>query len=164
MNGLRKKCNNPTIELADNKDSVITYFQWNSVIEKKTVKGEDKTFKITKKVLISSTVEELKMAFIKDIQVMKKHLCGIYSYNKLKKELKESLSEEEVMIQIDFSENYTTKYANEIQSTHFAKNQFSIHTGRICLDGLIIAIIIRIKVKYDYLRICTWLCTAIIRR
>lgn len=69
------------------------------------------------------------MAFIEDIPVMKKHLYGIYIYNKLKKELKENLTEEEVMIQIDFSENYTTKYVNEIQSTHFAKNQLSIHTG-----------------------------------
>jgi hypothetical protein len=43
--------------------------------------------------------------------------------------LKQNLTEKEIMIQIDFSENYTTKYAKEIQSTHFAKNQLSIHTG-----------------------------------
>lgn len=60
---------------------------------------------------------------------MKKQFYCIYSYNKLKKELKENLTKTEIMIQIDFSQNYTTKYAKEIQSTHFAKKQLSIHTG-----------------------------------
>lgn len=128
MNGICDTCKNPKLESANNADSV-TYFQWKSVIEEKIVKGENKKFKITKKAAISSTVNELKTAFIEDIPVMKKHLYGIYIYNKLKKEMKENLTEEEVMIQIDFSENYTTKYASEIQSTHFAKNQLSIHTG-----------------------------------
>ena len=128
MNGLCDKCKNQTFEPGDNKDSLI-YFQWKSINEDKIVKGEKKTFKITKKVAISSTVKELKMALAEDIPVMKKHLYSIYSYNKLKKELKENLTEKEIIIQIDFSENYTTKYANEIQSTHFAKNQLSIHTG-----------------------------------
>ncbi|CAH0552457.1 unnamed protein product [Brassicogethes aeneus] len=127
MNGLCNKCKNPRLEPAADNTNSVTYFQWKSVFEEKTVKGENKTFKITKKVAISSTVKELKVAFIEDIPVMKKHLYGIYIYNKLKKELKENLTEEEVMI--DFSENYTTMYANEIQSTHFAKNQLSIHTG-----------------------------------
>lgn len=128
MNGLCGICKNPKNESPDNADSV-TYFQWKSVIEEKIVKGENKKFKITKKASISSTVNELKSAFIEDIPVMKKHLYGIYSYNKLKKEMKENFTEEEVIIQIDFSENYTTKYDNEIQSTHFAKTQLSIHTG-----------------------------------
>lgn len=128
MNSLCDKCKNPEFELGDDGDSV-TYFMWKSVQEVKIVRGVQKTFKITKKVLISSTVQKLKMALFEDIPAMKKHLYGIYSYNKLKKELKDNLHENEVMIQIDFSENYTTKYANEIQSTHFAKKQISIHTG-----------------------------------
>lgn len=128
MNSLCEKCKIPEFESEDNRDS-LTYFTWKSVQEDKIVKGIKKTFKITKKILISSTVNELKIALFEDIPAMKKHLYGIYSYNKLKKELKDNLRENEVMIQIDFSENYTTKYANEIQSTHFAKNQLSIHTG-----------------------------------
>lgn len=128
MNSLCQKCKILEFELGDNEDS-LTYFAWMSIEEDKIIKGEKKTFKITKKVPISSTVKELKISLFEDIPAMKKHLYGIYSYNKLKKELKDNLQENEVMIQIDFSENYTMKYANEIQSTHFAKKQLSIHTG-----------------------------------
>ncbi|WAR03051.1 hypothetical protein MAR_009609 [Mya arenaria] len=41
------------------------------------------------------------------------------------------MSHEEIMVHIDFSENYNTKYANEIQSVHFgaSKQQISLHTG-----------------------------------
>lgn len=39
------------------------------------------------------------------------------------------MTENEVMIQVDFSENYKTKYAKEIQSSHFVKNQLTVHTG-----------------------------------
>ncbi|CAH2003823.1 unnamed protein product [Acanthoscelides obtectus] len=124
MNGICDKCNNPTLEPTDNTDSV-KYFQWKSVIEEKIVKGQNKKFKITKKVTISSTVKELEISFIQDIPVMKKHLYGIYKYNKLKKELKENLTEEEILIQIDFSENYTSVYYirnvdNILQSKSFA--------------------------------------------
>ncbi|XP_050528222.1 uncharacterized protein LOC126898325 [Daktulosphaira vitifoliae] len=111
----------------DNRDSLL-YFIWKTVQEDKIVRDEKKTFKITKKVPISSSVKELKITLFEVIRAMKKHLYGIYSYNKLKKELKDNLRESEIMIQIDFSENYTMKYTNEIQSTHFAKKPLSIHT------------------------------------
>jgi hypothetical protein len=69
MNGLCEKCKNLTLEPGDNTDS-LTYFQWKSVNEDKIIKGENKTFKITKKVAISSRVKELKMALAEDIPVM----------------------------------------------------------------------------------------------
>lgn len=56
MNSLCKKCKNKVLEPGDNTDS-LTYFQWRSVYEDKLVKGAKKTFKITKKVTISSTVK-----------------------------------------------------------------------------------------------------------
>ncbi|KAL4705448.1 hypothetical protein ACJJTC_012835 [Scirpophaga incertulas] len=95
MRNLCEKCNNPEFELGDNNADSLTYFQWKSVYEEKIIKGEKKTFKITKKVPISSTVKELKTALFEDIPVMKIHLYGIYIYNKLKKELKENLTENE---------------------------------------------------------------------
>ena len=38
---------------------------------------------------------------------------------------------EEVMIHVDFSENYNTKYESEIQSMHYgaSRRQISLHTG-----------------------------------
>ncbi|CAH0559371.1 unnamed protein product [Brassicogethes aeneus] len=43
----------------------------------------------------------------------------------------ENLQENEVVMQIDFSENYVSKLSSEIQSMHFGANkkQISIHTG-----------------------------------
>ncbi|KAL4713418.1 hypothetical protein ACJJTC_010403 [Scirpophaga incertulas] len=74
MRNLCEKCNNPEFELSDNNADSLTYFQWKSVYEEKIIKGEKKTFKITKKVPISSTVKELKTALFEDIPVMKIHL------------------------------------------------------------------------------------------
>lgn len=128
MTGLCDKCKKLTLQQGDNEETV-TYFQWQSINEKKLIKGENKTFKITKKVPVTSTIKHLRKALAEEIPIMKQHLYGIYNYNKQKKELKENITENEIMIQIDFSENYTTKYAKEIQSSHFVKNQLTIHTG-----------------------------------
>lgn len=48
MNSLCEKCKLPDFELGDNGKS-LAYFTWKSIREDKIVKGEKKTFKITKK-------------------------------------------------------------------------------------------------------------------
>lgn len=47
------------------------------------------------------------------------------------REQKETLRENEVIIHIDFSENYSCKYANEVQALHFggSRRQVTLHTG-----------------------------------
>lgn len=47
--------------------------------------------------------------------------------------LKESLTEEEVVVHIDFSENFACKLATEIQTFHFggSKQQATIHTSDV---------------------------------
>lgn len=52
MNSLCEKCKLPDFELGDNGNS-LAYFTCKSIREDKIVKGEKKTFKITKKVPIS---------------------------------------------------------------------------------------------------------------
>lgn len=81
--------------------------------------------------MVLSTVKKLKIALAASIPDMRKHLNGIYANNKEKKQIKENLKKNEIMMQIDFSENFVTKYGHEIQSTHFgaSKGQLSIHTG-----------------------------------
>lgn len=46
------------------------------------------------------------------------------------------VKEDEIIIIRDFSENYTCKMSEEIQSAHFgaSKNQFTLHTGVIYLE------------------------------
>lgn len=60
-----------------------------------------------------------------------KHFATIKHQFKFIKNLKESMTEEELLVHIDFSENYSCKYATEIQAIHFggSRNQVTIHTG-----------------------------------
>lgn len=130
MLGLCGDCKEIKMESGSNEDTV-QYFQWQVTKEDRIIKGEKKTVKLTKKVTVTSTVKKLKMSLAADISPMKKHVYGISENLKAKRELKDNLKETELMIQIDFAENYMTKYAKEIQSVRFgaSKGQLSIHTG-----------------------------------
>lgn len=130
MFGLCGDCKEIKIDSGSNEDTV-QYFQWQVTKEDRIIKGEKKTVKLTKKVTVTSTVKDLKMSLAADISAMKKHVYGISENLKAKRELKDNLKETEIMIQIDFAENYMTKYGKEIQSIRFgaSKGQLSIHTG-----------------------------------
>lgn len=120
-----------TISGDSDLDTIISYWQWQSQQETRIVRGENKIIRMTNKVMISSSIKDLKTALGAAIPEMKKHLYGIHANNKEKKGTKENLKANEIMMQIDFSENYVTKYAQEIQSVHFgaSKAQLSLHTG-----------------------------------
>ncbi|XP_063363882.1 uncharacterized protein LOC134652649 [Cydia amplana] len=130
MFGLCDECKEIKMESGSNEDT-IEYFQWQVTKEDRIIKGEKKIVKLTKKVTVTSIVKDLKMSIAADISPMKKHVYGISENLKAKNELKDNLKETELMIQIDFAENYMTKYAKEIQSVRFgaSKGQLSIHTG-----------------------------------
>lgn len=130
MFGLCDECKEIKMESGSNEDT-IQYFQWQVTKEDRIIKGEKKTVKLTKKVTVTSIVKDLKMSIAADISPMKKHVYGFNENLKAKRELKDNLKETELMIQIDFAENYMTKYAKEIQSIRFgaSKGQLSIHTG-----------------------------------
>ena len=53
----------------------------------------------------------------------------VHQYNEIKK-LKDTISHEDCVIHMDFSENYNTKYSHEIQAFHFggSRLQISMHT------------------------------------
>lgn len=63
-----------------------------------------------------------------------KHTLNITMQYSAIKELKESLTDNEVICHVDFSENYLLKYNEEIQSFHFggSRQQISLHTGVLC--------------------------------
>lgn len=67
----------------------------------------------------------------RDLPRVAKHNFNIYHQYNSQKHLREDLSPDEVMVHIDFSENYNCKYGSEIQSMHFGsyKKQNSFHTG-----------------------------------
>lgn len=62
-----------------------------------------------------------------------KHISNIVMQFEAIKQLKFNLKEDEILIHVDFSENYSLKYNEEIQSFHFggSRGQVSLHTGVI---------------------------------
>lgn len=59
------------------------------------------------------------------------HVRNIYHQHETLSTIKESLNESELLLHIDFSENYSCKYSSEAQSVHFgaSRQQISLHTG-----------------------------------
>lgn len=55
----------------------------------------------------------------------------MYHQSRTLKTLKENPKPNEILYQIDFSQNYVAKYSTEIQSVHFgaSQKQISLHTG-----------------------------------
>lgn len=69
---------------------------------------------------------------------MKKHVFNTYNQQKPYQTLKEKLQDNEVIIHCDFSENYSCKLFQEIQSYHFgaSRNQASLHTSVIYVKDM----------------------------
>lgn len=59
------------------------------------------------------------------------HVYNIQHQFQRLKSLRESLTEKDVVIHIDYSENYSCKYSREVKDTHFGggNEQVTIHTG-----------------------------------
>lgn len=119
-----------------NYGKIIEWRLWRSkLIEKErkigtrqelTTTKHNVTVKETETTTISTLVDELQT----DIQRLARHQFNItHQYVKLRN-LKDSLKSNELVLHMDFSENYICKYTEEIQSVHFgaSKRQISIHT------------------------------------
>lgn len=88
---------------------------------------------VSNKVKISATAKELEEAFQKDMKDFKVHIFNIKQQYAAYKSLRENLSSSEALIHIDFSENFSCKLSEEIQSFHFggSRQQATLHTGVI---------------------------------
>ena len=77
------------------------------------------------------TISTLSDELNKDLQQSARHFFNIGHQYKTLRFLRENLDEGEIMIHMDFSENYSCKYQKEIQSVHFgaSQKQISLHTG-----------------------------------
>ena len=114
----------------------IWWWEWNSKAEEREKKGDkdnqDKyTVHFTIKEKVVGSVDHLVNEFCKDLPKYKKHTYNIKHQYRKYREIRENLKEDEVLLHIDFAENYAGKYANEIQSVHFGSGhqQVTLHTG-----------------------------------
>ncbi|CAH0719498.1 unnamed protein product, partial [Brenthis ino] len=125
-------CKNKVVCYQEFDNSIeMTYWQWDTKQDVTKCKG--RKIRITEKV---KKTEEPKKCIEKFESMLKEYLmhCGniVSQYNAFRN-LKESLSDGECIIHIDYSENYAVKSYQEIQSYHFggSRKQLTLHTSVI---------------------------------
>lgn len=135
-------CSNKTVDLnTENIDinQPCTIVQW------KSKKEERISAKTNQKIIVQLTVKEENQGTISDICSLLKtkmvefmiHLNRIRHQYKSVKKLKENLAPNEIIVHVDFAENYNCKYAKEVQSVHFgaSRAQITLHTGVLYSHG-----------------------------
>lgn len=108
------------------------WFQWKAVLEERVDKdGKKETFKKVVKTKEFGTLSQLRSDFQELRPRLSRHIYNIRHQYKVLRSLRNNLSENAVVIHIDFSENYSCKYNEEIQSVHFggSLSQVTLHTG-----------------------------------
>lgn len=88
-----------------------------------------------RKVDIEMSRQELIEEFNRQIKILKKHIYIKREQNKFYNNLKSTLKPSEILIHVDYSENYANKEQQEIQSAYFGHETFSIFTACCYLRG-----------------------------
>lgn len=114
-----------------NTQESVSYHQWQSRNEERLINEKKKILRITSKNIMRSTKLDIAAEFFKQLPTFREHVRNIKHQYKQLRQKKEVLSQKELVVQIDFSENYCAKLHSEIQSMHFGANkkQLSLHTG-----------------------------------
>lgn len=125
------------------KDFVSTeptfYFKWGSTKETYFDKRSNqyKTATRNLKQKIECQLQDVVLSFKKQLPKFLIHEGNnLHQFNELHN-LKANLKEDDVLIHMDFSENYNLKYAEEVQSFHFggSRKQISLHTVVVYTKG-----------------------------
>lgn len=129
------KCVSRTCQICKNKvipykefsnDQEIEYYEWGR--GKKKV-GQ-KEINITKKFKRTTQIRNLILKLEDSLPKFFLHTMNIINQYQIITELKKSLNDYETLVHMDFSENYSYKFAEEVQSLHFggSRGQVSLHT------------------------------------
>ena len=120
------------IDQSQCKTSKTFLEKWDTTYENRIGKDRNEIkVKVTTKIVEECSVEELIDKFKKAINIVLPHDYRAYHQQQFVKKIKQNLTKNEAIINIDFSENYICKYNEEVQSVHFggSKKQISLHTG-----------------------------------
>ncbi|WAR20726.1 hypothetical protein MAR_014700 [Mya arenaria] len=132
-------CKNKRLETNEDEDrkQVWVYF-WQNRHEQRIIKDKTQNVQVTVKekvhctlsVLVDEMNEVLKSKYCR-------HVYNITHQHKQLNNLKDTLTDTECIVHIDFSENYACKMSIEVQGMHFgaSRNQASLHTGVLYLKG-----------------------------
>ncbi|CAH1118147.1 unnamed protein product [Phaedon cochleariae] len=110
---------------------VISYQTWAIKKEEVFIKGQKKVCSKTVKESITCSKIEVVNILKTSLKKFMQHVCNINHQYKALDYIRKNLSDTEVMLHMDFSENYVLKYASEVQASHFgaSKKQISLHTS-----------------------------------
>lgn len=127
-------CKNKSVTIGAHEiGKMVEWLEWKTKkLEKTEPNGEViRTYSITVRETERGAVGVLIDEFQDDLKKMTKHLFNIKHQYKAIRKLKEKLTNEDILVHVDFSENYMCKYSEEIQSMHFgaSQRQISLHTG-----------------------------------
>lgn len=108
------------------EEGLVTWQQWSRI----STSQDGKTFSNFAKVTQSGTCCDLLALFNKKLDSLAEHQFNWLHQATTFRVLKDSLTENEVCIHVDFSENYGCKLGQEIQAFHFggSRKQVAIHT------------------------------------
>lgn len=135
------KCKDKLVPFIENKvldeNTIISCQEWVrkkvKLENKETDEINEKKKEVTKITKENKTwkYKEFVRIFQQDMTNFKKHVFNIQQQYKAYRMCIDNLAEGEVVMHIDFSENYNCKLSEEVQSHHFggSRNQVSLHTA-----------------------------------
>ena len=122
-------CSSKMIVFNEFEDEEETHYdRWEKVME---VGRDKKAYKRTTKVRVKCQTHELVDKFHEMLPAYMIHIGNIRHQYATIKELKKNLTMDDLLLHVDFSENYACKWTREIQSCHFGGNrlQITLHTS-----------------------------------
>lgn len=131
------KCNDCLVSthtmLRPATNTEIALTQWSLEDNSKVNDGEEsgKRSTITVKKIVMTTEDALANEFHDMLFRFRRHIFNIRWQCKTYRQLRENLKKNECLLHVDFSENYSCKYSQEIQSVHFggSHQQARLHAG-----------------------------------
>ena len=125
-------------------DTAVWWWAWQTGYEEKTNKdGQLVKFKVTKKEKVHGTIQELVSKFTSACQVFRKHVFNIRHQYSIQCELRKRIEATwtECVLHIDFPENSTCAYSNEIQAVHSggSHTQATMDTGVMYVGNEVIS-------------------------
>ena len=137
MYGECTECKEKKISLSNVDRGKQTWvYSWQNKTKEREVQKPDGQSKIRVRITVKEKIQYTLYQLAEELTDFLKakftrHIFNIRHQYQKTKALKETLSDDSCIIHIDFSENYSCKYATEPQSVHFgaSRNQVSLHTG-----------------------------------
>ncbi|XP_034143744.1 uncharacterized protein LOC109615422 [Esox lucius] len=143
--------------------NTVIWQEWitRSVTVTKTLKDESIEERQTKKTVLekrTSSIERLLALTTEQLPGFAIHMFNVKHQYLTLKAMKNTLTDDAVAVHVDYSENYSCKYAKEIKDTHFGtgNDQVTLHTGVFYLSRGRVEAFASLSVCLQHDAVATW--------